>query len=127
MLKKLEKVKTWMMEHKGQMICGGLMALAATVAATAAVKCRTSSVVLACTKPDEIRIPDSLKKYGVDDDGFTVYDGSVDVHTAFAGLDGNGYTISVNDLGEFGAALMEIPGVDEESKAFISISVEKNN
>lgn len=120
MSKKLEKDKTWIKEHKEQVIHKGLMAKAATAAVTTVTISVKSRADL-----DEIPVPDSLKKYGVNEDSFSVHDGCVEIQTACAGPDGNGYSITVDDLDEFVAALMDIPGVNEESKAFISINVKR--
>lgn len=118
--KKLEKVKAFVKEHKveiaravGAAVCG-VVVFAVTKRKPNIQKTDVLFI------PKNIEVPEELVKYGVE--AIDVYDGAVDLHTAYAEP---GYKVAVAELGKLGEALCKIPDIKSENLAFLHINIAK--
>lgn len=118
--KKLEKVKAFVKEHKVEIACAvgaavcGVVVFAVTKRKLNIQKTDVSFI------PKNIEVPEELVKYGVE--AVDVYDGAVDLHTAYADPE---YKVAVAELGKLGEALCKIPDIKPESLAFLHINIAK--
>lgn len=121
----MKKIKEFAKKHKtaicttGTIIVGGVI-LYALYASKG--KLKTTKIPIAHVKdvvPIKTSAPEALVKFGVND--VDVYTGAIECMTAFSPH----YSVAVGDLGKFGEALCEVPGITPDSLAFALINVAK--
>ena len=107
-------VKKFVKDHKIELICGGLGAIAGTALAIKIGKNVRSNKTYDA--------PESLVRYGI----AKVVEDSESIQLMIdTDLSTNAYAIPIEDLGKFGEALCDIPGVAKANLAWIMIDIVK--